>query len=177
MEPDTSPHNNSNKDLTSQEAKLLGTFDTNIILRKTVFLLTDKRKVNEKLIFITKNRLFVRSHKTPTKLDMSVNLLRIRSITCKDPKHVTVGVEKMFGSPVGSKADVVVTNLDFIVETVDQEELVVALLTPLKPLGMWHDRIQLTIEQKESSIKVSDKYVVKIVIQCNQGCLGYTIRS
>lgn len=158
MESDTNQqnnNNNNNKDLNSQEARLLGTHDTTVILRKTVFLLTEKRKVNEKLILITKNRFYIRSHRTPTKLDMSVNLLRIRSIHCKDGKHVTVGVEKLFGTPMGSKTEVVLTNLDFIVEPGDQEELVVALLTPLKPLGMWHDRIQLTIEQKDNRIKVS----------------------
>ena len=161
MEPDTSQqnnnNNNNNKDLSSQEARLLGTNDSIVILRKTVYLLTEKRKVNEKLILITKDRFYIRSHRTPTKLDLSVNLLRIRSIYCKDGKHVTIGVEKMFGTPVGSKTEVVLTNLDFIVDPGDQEELVVALLTPLKPLGMWHDRIQLTIEQKENSVKVSYK--------------------
>ena len=161
MEPDTSQQNNNNsnnKELSSQ--RLLGTNDLTVILRKTVFLLTEKRKVNEKLILITKNRFYIRSHRTPTKLDFSVNLLRIRSIHCKDGKHVTIGVEKMFGTPVGSKTEVVLTNFDFIVEPGDQEELLVALLTPLKPLGMWHDRIQLTIEQKDSCAKVSYKIII-----------------
>ena len=156
MEPDTSHPNRKREELTIQEARVLGTYETCIILRKTVFLYSDKRKVNEKHIIITKNRFYVRSPRTPSKVDFSINLLRIRSLYCKDAKHVTLGVEKVFGSPGGSRgADVVVTNLDFIVEPGDQEELVVALLTPLKPLGKWHDRIQVTIEPKERSIRVS----------------------
>ena len=158
MEPDTSsPNNNNNNkgDTTQQDSRVTQTHDTSVILKKTVFLLSDKRKVNEKLLIITKTRFYVKSQRTPCKTDFSVNLLRIRSINCKDAKHVTVSVEKMFGTPVSSKSEVVVTNYDFIVESADQEEIIVALLTPLKPLGMWHDRIELIIEPKDRSVKVS----------------------
>ena len=160
MEPDTSPNNNNNKgDTTHQDARAIQIQDTTVILKKIVFLLSDKRKVNEKLVIITKNRFYIKSHRTPSKTDFSVNLLRIRSLYCKDGKHISVGVEKLFGSPIGSKSDVVVTSYDFIVESADQEEIIVALLTPLKPLGMWHDRIELTIEQKERSAKVSMEFL------------------
>ena len=157
MEPDTSPNNNNNNkgDLTLQEARVLQTHDTSVILKKTVFLLTDKRKASEKLLIITRNRFYVKSQRTPSKTDFSINLLRIRSLYCKDGKHISVGVEKMFGTPIGSKSEFVVTNYEFIIESADQEELIVALLTPLKPLGMWHDRIELKIENKDRSAKVS----------------------